>query len=28
VDWSKLYDMRDTVVAEIDKAKIFLQISE
>ena len=28
VDWPKLYDMRDTVVAEIDKAKIFLQISE
>ena len=28
VDWSNLYDLRDTVEAEIDKAKIFLQISE
>lgn len=28
VDWPTLYDMRDTVLAEIDKAKIFLEISE
>ena len=28
VDWPKLYEMRDSVVAEIEKAKIFLQISE
>jgi putative nucleotidyltransferase with HDIG domain len=28
VDWPILYDMRDTVIAEIDKAKIYLEISE
>jgi putative nucleotidyltransferase with HDIG domain len=28
VDWPALYDMRDTVIAEIDKAKIYLEISE
>jgi len=28
VDWPTLYDMRDTVIAEIDKAKIYLEISE
>jgi putative nucleotidyltransferase with HDIG domain len=28
VDWSGLYDLRDTVMAEIDKAKIFLEITE
>jgi putative nucleotidyltransferase with HDIG domain len=28
VDWPTLYDMRDTVLAEIEKAKIYLEISE
>lgn len=28
VDWPTLYDMRDTVITEIDKAKIYLEISE
>ena len=28
VDWSTLYGMRDTVFAEIEKAKIYLEISE
>ena len=28
VDWSFLYDLRDTVLGEIDKAKIFLEITE
>ncbi|MEJ2100274.1 MAG: HDOD domain-containing protein [Desulfobacterales bacterium] len=28
LDWSSLYDLRDTVMAEIDKAKIFLEITE
>jgi HD-like signal output (HDOD) protein len=28
VDWPTLYDMRDTVIGEIDKAKIYLEISE
>jgi putative nucleotidyltransferase with HDIG domain len=28
VDWPTLYDMRDTVLDEIDKAKIYLEISE
>ncbi len=28
VDWPTLYDMRDTVMDEIDKAKIYLEISE
>ena len=28
VDWPTLYDMRDTVIAEIEKAKIYLEISE
>ena len=28
VDWPTLYDMRDTVIDEIDKAKIYLEISE
>ena len=27
VDWPTLYDMRDTVLAEIEKAKIYLEIS-
>jgi putative nucleotidyltransferase with HDIG domain len=27
VDWPGLYDLRDTVIAEIDKAKIFLEIT-
>ena len=28
VDWPTLYDMRDTVITELDKAKIYLEISE
>jgi len=28
VDWSFLYDLRDTVLGEINKAKIFLEIAE
>lgn len=28
VDWSFLYDLRDTVLGEINKAKIFLEITE
>jgi HD-like signal output (HDOD) protein len=28
VDWSFLYDLRDTVLGEINKAKIFLDIAE
>ena len=28
VNWSFLYDLRDTVLSEIDKAKIFLEIAE
>lgn len=28
VDWSTLYDMRDTVLDEIEKAKIYLEICE
>lgn len=28
VDWSTLHDMRDTVLAEIDRAKIFLEIGK
>jgi hypothetical protein len=28
VDWPTLYGMRDTVLAEIEKAKIYLEISE
>jgi putative nucleotidyltransferase with HDIG domain len=28
LDWPGLYDLRDTVMAEIDKAKIFLEITE
>lgn len=27
VDWSFLYDLRDTVLGEIDKAKVFLEIA-
>jgi HD-like signal output (HDOD) protein len=27
VDWSFLYDLRDTVLGEIDKAKVFLEIT-
>jgi putative nucleotidyltransferase with HDIG domain len=28
LDWPTLYDMRETVISEIDKAKIYLEISE
>ena len=28
VDWPTLYDMRDTVLDEIEKAKIYLEICE
>lgn len=28
LNWSFLYDLRDTVLSEISKAKIFLEIAE
>jgi hypothetical protein len=28
LDWPELYDLRNTVLDEIDKAKIFLEITQ